>query len=267
MFSVNGFPLDNPTLGWVPTEGSSVIASTERDLLNLSQPGVDGVTAVPGSTRPSLVPISVETPRVHETDLRALFTSTDVLVLTEEGLDGIQAECELAAISPETEGPADAIVELRATLRIPGVYWRDTDTTTSDAVAIDGATVEALVLPGLSAPVFDSLVRVAGGVSGLRVEGARGSFFTYGQELPDGSFLRFDSITGRAWVTDTDTWTGGTEVTTHIGNGAPPYFLELRHSYPTPGDPTDRAAVLTVKTTVRTGSPAVEVRGRRAYAV
>ncbi len=179
----------------------------------------------------------------------------------------IQAECELAAISPETEGPADAIVELRATLRIPGVYWRDTDTTTSTPEAIDGATVTTEVFEGLSAPVRDMLVRVKGGVSGLRVEGARGTFFTYGAELPDGSYLRFDSTTGRAWVTVTDTWTGGTEVTENIGNGAPPYFLELRHSYPTPGDPTDRVAVLTVITTARTGTPAVEVRGRAAHAV
>ncbi len=86
MFSVNGFDLDNPALGWVPTEGSSVVASTERDLLDLSAPGADGVTPIPGSTRPSLIVVSVETPRAYESDLRALFDA-DVLVLTEEGLD------------------------------------------------------------------------------------------------------------------------------------------------------------------------------------
>ena len=267
MFSVNGFALDNPTLGWVVTEDSTVIASTEVDLLSLSEPGRDGVQGGLGApTRPALVVLSIETPRANEGTLRALFDA-ETLVLTEDDQDGIEAEVERASISPEVWAPADAIVELRVTLRIPGVYWRDTDTTTSDPEAIDGATVTTEVFPGLSAPVYDALVRVKGDVSGLRVEGARGSFFEYGQNIPAGSYLRFDSATGEAFLTATDTWTGGTDVTEHITNGAPPYFLELRHSYPTPGDPTDRVAVLTVKTSARSGSPTVEVRGRRAYAV
>lgn len=266
MFSVNGFAMDNPELGWVETEDSTVIASSEFDLIDLGEPGRDGVHGgLGGAARPSLIRIAVETPRAHESTLRAIFDA-DQLVVTEEGLEGIQAECELASISPDTEGPADAIVELRATLRIPGVYWRDTDTTTSDAVELGGASVQVEVFEGLSAPVYDALVRVAGGASGIRVEGARGSFFEYGEALPEGSYLRFDASTGRAWVTTSDTWTGGTEVTQHITNGAPPYFLELRHSYPTPGDPTDRVAVLTVKTSARSGA-SVQVRGRRAHRI
>jgi hypothetical protein len=266
VFSINGHPLDDENLGWTCLAGSTVVSSLDRDLTSVASPGRDGVAAgLQSRSRPVIVPIQVETPRANDPYLRALFDE-ETLVLTEEGQDGIEALVELVSISPETYGPADENVETTMMLRIPGVYWRDDAVSTSDAVAIDDADVDAVLdnFEGMTALVRDALVRVHGGASGLRVIGARGSFFTYSEALDTDEYLRFDSATGRAWLTTSDTWTGGTEVTGKIGNGAPPYKLQI--GTVAGATPADRIASLTVETTARSGTPTIEVRGRRAHA-
>jgi len=263
VFSINGIALENEALEWVVRGGSSVVSSVEYDRQSLSVPGRAGVTPLIGSERAPVIPIQVETPRSNQGALRSLFQRAG-LVLTEDGQDGIQAEVELMGLSPVTYGPADEVVEIVAMLRIPGVYWRDTATGTSDPVAIGSASVGVEVLEGLSAPVTDAIVRVKGGVTGLRVTDSGGSFFEYEEVLASGDYLRFHSDTGRAFVTSSDTWTGGTEVTGHIENGPGPYYLEM---VPWFTDPADRVASLLVTSSARTGSPTIEVRGRRAHAV
>lgn len=264
MFSVNGVALDNPDLGWVVLEQSSVVSSVAYDLQSLAIPGRDGVISLPAArARPPLFPITVETPRANQRALRAVFMQRR-LILTEDEQDGIEALVELSTITPQTYGPADEIVEVTALLRLPGVFWRDTTATTSDPVAIDSAEVEVELLAGLTAPVRDAIIRVKGGATTLHVEDSAGSFFEYTDVLGGTEYLRFESATGRAYVTTSDTWAGGTEVTGDIANGPGPYYFELTPQFVDPAEP---AAAVTVTTTARTGSPTIEVRARRAHAV
>jgi hypothetical protein len=78
-----------------------------------------------------------------------------------------------------------------------------------------------------------------------------------------GSYLRFHSDTGRAYVTTTDAWTGGTEVTGQILNGPGPYLFEATPYFTT--DPGARFARLTVTSDALASAPAIEIRGKRAY--
>lgn len=264
MFRVNGIELDNPDMGWICRDESTVVSSLDVQRSALVVPGRDGVVPVDGWLSPPIVPIHVETPRANQGALRALFMRSTI-TLTEDGQTGIEAACELMSITPPaTWGPADEVVELRAMLRIPGVYWRDTTASTSSAAAISSASIVAEVMAGLSGPVRDAIVRVKGGASGLRVTDSEGSWFEYTASLASGDYLRFEAATGRAFVTSSDTWTGGTEVTGDIDNGPGPYYLELS---PTFTDPATRVAKVTVTTTERTGSPTIEIRGKRAHAV
>lgn len=263
MFRLNGIPLSNPALGWEVLAASSVVSEMASDLYSIVVPGRDEATDIAARTTAPIRPIVVETPRSNQGKLRAVFRQRP-LILTEDEQDGIEVRVTLLSISPETYGPADERVELTALLRIPGVFWRDVEATTSDPVAIDSAEVEAEVLAGLTGPVRDAIIRVHGSVTGLRVEDAGGTFFEYTDTLEADEYLRFEAATGKAYLTDTDTWDGGTEVTGAINNGPGPYYLEVVPIVTTPASPI---GVLTVTSSARSGSPTVEVRGRRAHAV
>jgi hypothetical protein len=114
-------------------------------------------------------------------------------------------------------------------------------------------------------PVRDAILRVGGAVTGLLITDSSGEWVSYGASLPAGSYWRFHADTGRAFVTATNTWTGGTEVTgtsDWSGTGTP---FQIEPMRPTPTDPIIRVGRLTVATATRSGAT-LEVRARRAFA-
>ncbi len=262
MFSVNGHALDDPARGWLVLEdGTEPRANIEVELESLTVAGRDGVKPLPlGRVGAPVIPLVIETPPEGEQALRSLFRAR-TLVLTDDTRPGLEVQVERLSVSTFEDVNVNEVTVL---LRLPGVYWRDDADDTTDPAALGSGSVALSVMAGLSAPVRDALVRVTGGASNLRVTDSEGSFFEYGAALPSGSFLRFDSETGRAWVTDTDTWSGGTAVTGLITTGPGPYPFELTPAFT---NPDTRAAEVTVTTSARTGSPAIEFRGRRAYEV
>lgn len=266
MFAINGVLLDDDTRGWVCRDESTPLVGIDVEVTSLNAAGRDG--DVPGLQRRAASPtimLMVETPQAHEQALRSVFRKRSLVLTNPTKYPDMEVAVELLSLSPTGYGAADAVVEFTALLRVPELFWRDDADTTSAAAALGSASVEVAVMAGLSAPVRDALVRVKGNVTDLRVTDADGSWFEYQQALPAGSYLRFDSRTGRAWVTATNTWTGGTEVTGYINTGPGPYPLELTPQFS--ADPDDRVAVLTVTTDTRASAPTIEVRGRRAYEV
>lgn len=266
VYLVNGIALDDDTRGWVCRDESRPLAQFDVELTSLQAAGRDGV--VPGLRRRQGAPtimLMVETPEEHQQALRSLFTQKTLILTNPTKYPDLQAPVELVGRSPFGYGDADEVVELTVMLRIPELFWRDDTVTTSDAAALGSGSVQVEVMAGLSAPVRDALVRIKGGVTDLRVADADGSWFEYGAALANGHYLRFDSATGQAWDTNSDTWTGGTEVTGYISTGPGAYPLELTPQFTT--DPDDRSALLTVTSDTRTGAPTIEVRGQRAYEV
>jgi hypothetical protein len=266
VFSLNGVPLDNPARGWLVRDLTSPLTSIDTELAELAIAGRDGVQTL--DQRPRNVggplPFVIEAPRSGLPALRTVLRQRP-LTLTWTEYPELEALVDHVSRFPQGIGNADEVVEVNVMFRIPGVYWRDIAESTSDPVVLASASQVVEVFPGISAPVVDALVRVKGGAGGLRVEDAGGSFFTYGQALDAGDYLRFDSRTGRAWVTDTDTWTGGVEVSGYIDGGPSAYPLELSPVFDS--DPDDTRAVLTVTTTSRTSSPTIEVRGHGAHEI
>jgi hypothetical protein len=265
MYSANGLALDNPTFGWSLRGPSKPLVPVSVQAVALSLPGRDGVV---GGLRAPLEPptlvLMVQTPRANLETLYALFRAPSVRIALTANPSKV-LDCELLSITPDGYGDADAIVDVTAVLRAPGVFWRDLSDTTAAATALSTATVEANFLTGLSAPVRDAIIRVRGGVTGLNVLDSGGSSFGYAPNVPSGQWLRFHTDTGRAFTTTTDTWTGGTEVTGALTNGPGPYTFEMVPWFPL--QPSQRAARLAITTTVRSGTPTIEVRGRRAFLV
>jgi len=210
------------------------------------------------------VSLLVETPREHLETLLEVAASATALTRTADS--SRTAALEFVAAPLVGFGDGDELVEARLVYRLPGVFWRDTTETTSSAVTLSAASVDVDVMPDLSAPVQDALVRVKGAVTGLRVtDESTGAWFDYSGTLTSSEYLRFDSATGRAWVTSSDVWKGGTEVSGAIDLDGPRGVFEIG-PVRNPADPTDRTATLVVTTATRS-SASVRVRGRRAYIV
>lgn len=262
MYSVSGIALDNVGAGWKLMAPTRPLSELVRRAQSLTIPGYDGIVTLPAPLDAPAVLFVVRTPKTHLQDLYSLFLQpSPMLALT--AVPGRSVVFEYLSASIQGVTAADALVDVTFTVRLNGVFWRDTADSTTTALALGAASVAAPAFTGLSAPVRDAVIRVLGAVTGLKVADARGSFFSYPVALPTGSYLRFHSDTGRAFVTTTDVWTGGTEVTGSIVNGPGPYFLEIT---PTFTDPAVRTGNLTVTTDTRTGST-IEVRGKGAYLV
>ena len=256
-YTLNGVDLDSNTLGTNLQASSKPRPGIERRTVTVSGGARDGNTPVAQSSESPVVTLVVRVPEASEEAFLALLSSP-VLTLSH---DGREAVVELLAAGAEL---GFLFTDYSCVFRFPAMFWRDPAVTTTTALAISSASVTADIMSGLSAPVRDSVVRIKGGVTNPKVTDSQGSSFQYIGTLPTTSWLRFHSDTGRAYTTTTDVWTGGTEVTGSILTGPTTYPFELTPKFT---DPSVRVARYTVTTTARTGSPTIEIRGKRAYRI
>jgi hypothetical protein len=261
MFELNGVSLDDDALGW------HLLRGTEPHLpINRRSRSFEGVTDGMISIRPQqgapVMPLKV---RVKQSALEAFMAlvNSRILTLRVSG-DTKVAVVELLSAATELLPTLVPEVDVSLVLRFNDVSWRDAPTTTSPASLITSASTTSAVMAGISAPVRDATIRVRGSITGLEVSDSGGSSFSYAPNIPSGSYLRFHCDSGRAFVTTSDTWVGGSEVTGQIENGVGPYFFELT---PTFTDPKTREVRLTVTSSARAGTPSIQVRGRRAFIV
>lgn len=261
-YSLNGVPFDNATYGWSFRGSSNPLADLSAQLDSVRAQGRHGVIAgMPGVLEAPLIRIVVQTPRAALRTLEALVRLGGVLTSIHEAGE---TTVEFVSLSPTGYGAADAYVDLAVTFRAPAAAARGALVTTS-ALALGGASVPLPGLfPGLSLEVQDAVVRVKGACTGLQVTDSAGSWFTYAGTLTASQYLRFESDTGRGFVTTTDTWAGGTEVSGAIDFGGPRGLFEISPAWTS--DPAVRAGVLTVATATRSGAQ-VQVRGRGAFLV
>jgi hypothetical protein len=200
------------------------------------------------------------TPRASLEALTALFMAGGTLADT----TGKSATVTFMSRSVEHWGMGEDKVLATFIMKVPGAYWRSTELT-STAVSLTTASQAVDVLTGISAPVGDAIVRVKGAVTGLQVTDTSGAWMTF-PSIPANQWLRFHAASGRAWVTTTDVWTGGTEQSGSVDFGGPRNRFELTPRRVTASDPTVRNARLTVTTGARTGA-SIQVRAKPAYAV
>ena len=263
VYSVDGIALDNPALGWKLRAPSQPLSSHSADRYSASTPGIPGV--LPDADHPLalLTPPSptlvVETPRAQYSNLVSLLATGRSLSLTD--VPGREAVFEFLSQSMEGFGNADAVIDVTAVLRIPGVFWRDTAVSTYRVViGAASVTLDAWRMDGL---VQDATVRVQGPFSGLRVASGPAAF-AYTPAVPAGSYLRHELATGRSFITTSDTWTGGTEVSGSVAVEGPADGFAV---FPTRTSAVDLVARLVATTATRGAGAAIEITGKGAYLV
>lgn len=261
-YSLNGIPFDNVGRGWSLRSTSKPMATLSNELSAVSRQGRHGVLSpdLGVISAPSIV-LVVRVPRAGRQTLEAFVRKGGVLT---SAYEAGETEVEFASLSPSGYGDGDETVELTIAFRIPAGAARGPVVTTP-VLALNAASVPvAGLFPNLGIDVQDALVRVKGAATGLQVTDSGGSWFTFADAIPADNWLRFEAGSGRGFLTTTDVWAGGTEVSGRIDFGGPRGLFEISPSWG--ADPSVRAGALTVATGSRTGAQ-IQVRGRAAYLV
>lgn len=260
MYSVNGVPLDNPSLGWILRSPTKPLSTLTYERASIESAGRDGVVAgLPATTGPVTLRFVVQTARANLETLIAVFGAGGRLTLTASA--GREVQFETLSHTPEGYGPADAIVDATFLIRLPGVFWRDIAQTTETS-PLTAASVIVSAFGGISAPVADAVIRVQGAATAIQITDSSGAWVTL-PNVAAGQWLRFDSASGKAFVTTSDTWSGGTDVSGQVDFGGPRGVFEIAPIL-TPGNPSVRFGQVAVTTATRSGA-SVDVRGKAAY--
>ncbi len=264
MYAVNGIALDNPTFGWVLRAPTRPLAEVTRRRRSVDVSGTDGVIPGMGSTaEPVTLVFVVQTPREHLETLNALFG--DAGTLTQVGLANRAVAYEVLSSAPgEGWGAGDEYVDMRFVIRLPAVFWRATTTVTSPATALAASTSVTGLFVGISAPVQDAIVRVKGACTGVQVTDTSGAWVKF-PDLTATQYARFHMATNECFITSSNTWSGGTDVSGLVDFGGPRGGFELTPRRD-PANPSSRDARLTVSAVTYTGA-AIEVRGRSAHQI
>lgn len=263
MYSIDGIPLKNSTYGWRLKMGSNPFTSISRSLVDFNASGRDGTVQVRGFSATPTITLQVTSNLTWLDDLKQLFTLGSALTVTADGSQTATVELVSLTVTPwvltgsTSAGPGLYLVT--AVMRLPYVYWRDTNTVTYGPTNITSSGQTVNVFPLSSAPVRDALISVGGSITGLNVAASVGTYFSYPPNVPAGTFLTFDSSNGRAW-TGASAFTETTEVTGSIANGRPPYFLELVGV----SNPAVTGSNLVVTYSSASGAT-ISVRGKNAY--
>lgn len=258
MYSISGVALDNTARGWGVDERTKTLAEMTRDIAAAQVQGRDGVIPIgPGSVQAPVWALYVRTPIANREALIALVQSGSAVTVGSKSVG-----YTVAAVSVVDEVYAAGTAVMLFALRLDGVFWR-TAVATSATTTVDASPVTVSGLfSGLSAPVQDALVRVKGAATGLVVTDSSGAWFSYAGTLTASQYLRFESDSGRAFVTTSATWSGGSDVSGDIDYGGPRGVFEITPKWST--DPAVRAGELTVATDTRSGA-ALTVRGGAAF--
>jgi len=259
-YLVNGVVLDDPSRGWrllaatLPRSGLTMSTSQS------TRPGRDGFKQLP-STRGGVVPqFEVLVPAADWEELLAVFTAP-ALVISRDDAPGRVAVGSLKSSSSPKDYPRSGMVSAVFYVEIPDGAWRGGEEVT--ALFVTGpAGVTGSLFPGLSAPVQDAIVRFRGPLEDPQIVDPSGAFIAVDGTIGDGEFLRFESDRGRAWLTDTDSWTGGEEVSGLVDFGGPRGIFEITPQFT---DPAERTGQVTLtQASYNTGS-GFQVRGRAAF--
>ncbi|WP_114589429.1 hypothetical protein [Microbacterium arborescens] len=265
MFTINGVPLTNGALGWLFRPGSQPFITLEAQVAAVTTVGQRGVTPFQTGVTAALWSCVVFTPDAHREALNALFGQPKLL-LSPMAKPSRVAEAQFMTSEVDRVFARGEAADMRYSLMLLDAAWRDRNEVTTPAAGLSAASVQVSCMAadgGLSAPVDDAIIRVKGAVTSLRVTDSGGSWLSF-PSIPANQWLRFHADTGRAFLTATDTWTGGTEVSGEVDYGGPTEQFEITPVFPNPLDPSTREGRVTFTTASRTGASA-QIRARAAY--
>lgn len=261
MYSINGVPLNNEAAGWVLRAPTSPLPAVTYVREVATEEGRDGNVAglMPVARRPPATFV-VQTSRANLGALLALFGAVGVLTYTDR--TDREMQYETSVVDPTGYGPADQIIDVSVKLSFPGVYWRG-PLVTSGWVSAAALPAVLDLFAGLQGPVQDGVVRIRGPITNAEVKDSAGSFLAVDGAIAAGVIMRYECDSGRAWLTPTDVWTGGTEFA-EFDYGGPRDALEVT-PFRAGADPLSTAGRLTLSQSAYATGAAYQFRGRAAY--
>ncbi|WP_213816178.1 hypothetical protein [Glaciihabitans sp. dw_435] len=258
MYSLNGVPLENEAYDWTFRFGSVPLASYGARITELVIPGRSGTRRMPSTLNPTKVALIVQTPRKNYWRLLLLAMSPNLQMTRTDNPNKV-FPLQFLSSSPETLGDEEELIDVSLGFINNDVFWFDKVGTWYPELSFPSGALTAKILDGMTAPVLDAILRIKGGIDNFVVTDSRGSSFAYNATIPVGNYFRFEAVSGRAFVTTTDSWAGGTEVTGSVINGPGPNAFEL-----TPVYGQIPAAQVSITSASR-NSPAFQVFARRAF--
>lgn len=266
MYSIDGVPLANPSLGWRFSRTSEPGVSRTLSRPDFNAANRDGTISVRGHVSTPTVTLVARAPGSSVETLRRLMSRGTTLTLTAD--PSISAGVEALSLGHRTITPAGGgLHEITVVYRIPAVWWRDVATTDWSSTIPASGTAGAAnmqVLTATSGAVRDALVVVQGSITNPRISGANGTWMEYTTHLTS-CWARFDAARGRLYFgtnsSGSDPFTdGSTDYTNLLATGPYPYFLELQ-----PASTGDPACTLGISWDSVEGPTTVTVRARNAY--
>ena len=261
MYSVNGVELNNPTLGWIFRRGSTPVSSLQFTATDLELPGRDGVTTFPTTRRPAAFSITIRSKLSSRSALLDLMAGP-VLDITTTKKPGLVAKARTISSSVDQYHDVLGWAEDTFVIEVPSGSWRDVTETTSTKLAAVPTTATQNIYPNISAPVQDAVVRFQGPMQEPQLMDSSGSFVVFNATIASGQYVRFESASGRAWLTTSDTWSGGEEVSGYIDFNGPRGRFEITPNGPLTGARTGKISL--TQASYNTGA-GVQVRGKAAY--
>lgn len=278
-YTLDGIPLTDPDGRWFLEKNSGLRLIPAKRMANVSYPGVDGDSFLPGAPfLPGGVRIVMYVEGVdHEAFMTnmefitALFSQRHKLLelrhdykedatVSRHAFVKFNASSDINIIGT---GVKTATVEFIA--EIPGVFWRSTIETIAPlkTATTTPTTVEVYSLEGGNAPVDDALIRVKGGFGTLTLEDfTTKSKLVVTTALTSTEYIIIDPKNWTARKVTTDTWVGGTNVdmsvTSNRGYGSQ-FIME-------PSLSGERFVYrLTQSVTNPVGTPNVTIRAKKSY--
>lgn len=245
--------------GELPLVGDDVEATTVGLSLGVTGVGPDGVDQGAAGL---------------DANLRALYALfgvrhrfLDVRYTAAPNVAAVAAEAKVIAASEPQVWTGAARARLPVVLRVPGVFWRDVEPLVWSTNQV-GVPQRVAALDGSTAPAVDSVWRITGPITDLRLSDAMtGGWVSYPGTLAAGRQLRIHCGRMDAHESVAIAWDGtAANATGRVVTGGPGSafrFLAL-----TPGAVTsvhDRGVHVLVKGTDTTDTTLVELRVRRAY--
>lgn len=264
-YKINGVSLNDETRGWKLLRGSIPVSALEFAASSFDLPGRDGSTTFIPTRRPVSFTFKVRSTLETRDDLLALFGGYGVYIHPEDtDREHFLANGYTLSSSVDEYHEALGFAVDTFIVEIPEGCWRDANTVTSPKLAAATPTATTNIFTGISAPVQDALVRIQGPIENAQVQDSGGSFFAVDGTIPPGAYLRYESATGRAWMTSGDTWVGGTELTGEIDMGGPRGLFEITPSF---SDPSTRVGKLILSQSSHGTGAGLSVRGSNAYLI
>lgn len=260
MYAINGVDLINPSMGWTLLRESTPVSALEFSANNFELPGRDGNTTFPTTRRPTTFNLTIKS-KLDKRSLLLGLLSESTLEITHDERPGWVATGRMLSSTVDSYHGAKGYSVDTYVIEIPSGSWRSSTDTTTTLVAPVPTTAYVELFTDISAPVQDALVRFKGPIQEPQLMDSRGSFVKYNGTIPSGQYLRFESFTGRAWLTATDTWAGGDEVSGFIDFGGPRTRFEITPYGPISAARKGRLSLIQESYGAGSG---VQIRGKNA---